>query len=308
MFEIGGLFICETPRWLLAHGHRKEAISALKCLRGRNFDIGNELATMELDLSRKPHLKMSKVLTHFKKRDVILPLLVVLFIMFFQQIGGLNASTAYSALIFKEAGVTNYRATATYAVGGTGVVFTIVSLFIVDRFGRKRLLIASGIGMLLGTVALGTHFYITRPSLCSSPTNSTLPDLMLSNMDDLCNVKFVPLAIASLILFNAAFSIGWGPVPWVLLGELIPLRVRGVGSGIATLVNWATAAIVTGFYLDYAERVKQWFAWWTFSVLNVVAILFVVIFVFETKGKSLEEIHDRYVKHGDNMKKHHRSQ
>ena len=131
VFEIGALFICDTPRWLLAHGHRQEAISALKRLRGKHFDIGHELSMMELDLSRSPHLKMSKILTHFTKRDVVMPLIIMLFIMFFQQIGGLNASTAYSGLIFKEAGVENYRATATYAVGGTEVLFTIVSLFIV---------------------------------------------------------------------------------------------------------------------------------------------------------------------------------
>ena len=304
VFEIGALFICDSPRWLLANKHRQEAISALKRLRGPNYDIGHELSTMELDLSQSPHLKMSKILTHFTKRDVVVPLIIVLFIMFFQQIGGLNASTAYSGLIFKEAGVENYRATATYAVGGTEVVFTIISLFIVDCFGRKSLLIVSGIGMLLGTVLLGTQFFITRPSLCSS-NNSTLSEMTLdaaSNSDELCNAKYAPLAIVSLILFNAAFSIGWGPVPWVLLGELIPLRVRGVGSGIATLVNWSTAAIVTGFYLDYAEKVKPWFAWWTFSVLNLLAVLFVVFFVSETKGKSLEEINSRYKK--QSVKKH----
>ena len=259
---------------------------------------------MEQDISHSPHVKMSKVLIHFKKRDVVIPLVIMLFIMFFQQIGGLNASTAYSGLIFKEAGVENYRATATYAVGGTEVVFTIISLFIVDLFGRKLLLIISGSGMLLGTVLLGIHFFITRPSLCTSSGNFTLTDnnIMIlqstSSSDDpeLCNTQFAPLAIVSLILFNAAFSIGWGPVPWVLLGELIPLRVRGVGSGIATLVNWSAAAIVTGFYLDYAEKVQPWFAWWTFSVLNLISILFVALFLFETKGKRLEEIHDRYKK------------
>ena len=304
MFEIGCLFICDTPRWLLAHGHRHKAISALKCLRGKSFDIGHELSTMEQDISHSPHVKMSKVLTHFKKRDVVIPLVIMLFIMFFQQIGGLNASTAYSGLIFKEAGVENYRATATYAVGGTEVVFTIISLFIVDLFGRKLLLIISGSGMLLGTVLLGTHFFITRPSLRTSSGNFTLTDnnIMIlqstpsSDDPELCNTQFAPLAIVSLILFNAAFSIGWGPVPWVLLGELIPLRVRGVGSGIATLVNWSAAAIVTGFYLDYAEKVQPWFAWWTFSVLNLISILFVALFLFETKGKRLEEIHDRYKK------------
>ena len=307
VFEIGALFICDSPRWLLAHGHRQEAVSTLKRLRGPNFDIGHELSTVELDLSQSPHLKMSKTLIHFTKRDVVLPLIITLFIMLFRQIGGLNASTAYSGLIFKDAGVVNYRAAATYAVGGTQMVFTIISLFIIDFFGRKSLLIVSGIGMLLGTVMLGTQFFITRPSLCSN-NNSTLSEMTLhaasnSNHNKLCNAQYAPLSIVSLILFNATFSIGWGPVPWVLLGELIPLRVRGVGSGIATLVNWSITAIITGFYLDYAQKVMPWFAWWTFSVLNLLAILFVVFFVSETKGKSLEEINSRYKKQP--AKKHH---
>ena len=81
-----------------------------------------------------------------------------------------------------------------------------------------------------------------------------------------------------------------------------PLQLRGVGSRIVTLINWTTAAIVTGFYLDYAERVKRWFAWWMFSVMNLLAVLFVVFFVSETKDKSLEEINNRYKKQ---PKKHH---
>ena len=131
---------------------------------------------MEQDINHSPHVKMSKVLTRFKKRDVVIPLVIMLFIMFFRQIGGLNVSTAYSGLIFKEAGVENYRATATYAVGGTEVIFTIISLFIMDFFSRKLLLTISGSGMLLGTVLLGTHFFITRLSLCTSSGNSTLTD------------------------------------------------------------------------------------------------------------------------------------
>ena len=177
---------------------------------------------MELDLSQSPHLKMSKILTHFTNRDVVTPLIIMLFIMFFQQIGGLNASTAYSGLIFKEAGMENYGATATYAMGGTEVLFTIVPLFVVDLFSRKSLLIVSGIGMLLGTVLLGTQFFLTHPSLCMSPgsNSSTISKMALSadsSPDKLCNSQLAPLAIVSLILFNAAFSIVWGPVPWILL-------------------------------------------------------------------------------------------
>ena len=169
-------------------------------------------------------------------------------------------------------------------------MFTIIGAFLIDLIGRKILLIVSGIGMLIGTVSLGTFFYITRPELCSNVTMDALDN----TGDNLCNSYLSPVAIASLIFFYASFAIGWGPVPFVLLGELIPLHVRGIGSGIATFINWTAAAIVTGFYLDYAEAVNNWFAWWSFSVLNAIAIVFTIIFVFETKGKNLEDIQHRF--------------
>lgn len=294
VFEASMLFLYDTPRWLLAHKHRTNAISALRFLRGPRFEIGEELTEIETGIANSPHLRMSRVFSEFTKKKVLIPLVIVLFIMFFQQIGGLNASTAYSASIFKEAGVSNYRETATYAVGGVGVLFTIIAAFIVDFIGRKLLLIVSGVGMLIATVCLGTFFYVTRPSLCSNVTTVGILDLSSDSDAVVCNVHLAPLAIVSLMLFNAAFSIGWGPVPWILLGELIPLRVRGVGSGMATFVNWGTAAVVTGVYLDYAKAVQTWFAWWTFSIFNFAAIVFVILFIYETKGKSLEDIQNRY--------------
>ncbi len=286
VFELSMFFLYETPRWLLAHDQKAKAIQVLTFLRGPKWDIHNELIAIETEIADHPRLSALQALFELRKKVVLLPLIIICTVMFFQQIGGLNASTAYSALIFKEAQVDNYRITSAYAVGVVGVVFTVLAAFIVDLVGRKTLLIISGVGMLIGTVSLGTFFYITRPSLCSNQTSTAL----LAEAREDCNTYLAPMAIASLILFNAAFSIGWGPVPWILLAELIPLRVRGVGSGIATFVNWGAAAIVAGLYLDYAKIVNVWFAWWTFSILNIAAIVFVIFFVFETKGKNLEDI------------------
>ena len=288
LFELLMLFLYDSPRWLLAQNQRAEAIKALKFLRGPKYEIDNELITIETESAKYPRLTTTQALLELRKKPILLPLLIICTVMFFQQIGGLNASTAYSALIFKEAHVENYRLTSAYAVGAVGIVFTIIAAFIVDRIGRKTLLIVSGIGMLIGTVLLGTSFYVTRSSLCSNTT------LLSDNAEGECNTYLAPMAIVSLMFFIASFSIGWGPVPWVLLAELIPLRVRGFGSGIATFVNWGTAAIVAGFYLDYAKIVNPWFAWWTFSIFNVAAIVFVVVFVYETKGKNLEDIQHKF--------------
>ena len=212
-------------------------------------------------------------------------------VLFFSQSGGLNARNAYAAEIFVAADLQNPQTTAAYAVGGSAVLSTAISLFIVDRLGRKFLLLMSATGMLIGTTMLGTYFYVVRCNL-SQNSSSSLDTSIVASSGAHCSPQLVPLVVVSIIVFSASYSIGWGPVAFVLVGELIPLRVRGVGSEIAALVNWTTATIVVGFYLYYAEKVGSYFTWWTFSLFNLAAIIFVAIFVYETKGKSLKELNN----------------
>lgn len=284
LYEVSIYFIPESPRWLVANKNRHLAVNALKFLRGPKFPINDEICVIESDLLSNPRISILKGLNEFiTKRKLFSSLVIILTVMCLQQMSGLNASTAYASLIFKDAGVLNPSETASYAVGGVGLCFTFFSIFIIDCLGRKILLLISGIGMLLGTLMLGTHFYVSRACL-----NETSMELTNSNLA--CNSNLATLAIFSLILFNAAFSIGWGPVPWVLLGEMLPMHVRGLGSAMASFVNWGSAAIVTGFYFNYSELVNPWFAWWSFSVFNLLGIIFVAIFLKETRKKLLEDI------------------
>ena len=285
MYELMALFVCDTPRWLMANKRVHSARRALRRLRGKGTDISMENENSVAGLSR--------ALKEFRKKEIIVPILIATTVMFFNQSSGLNARNAYAAEIFQEANLKNPRAISAYAIGGTALVFTIVSLFIVDQLGRKILLVVSGFGMLIGTVMLGSYFYVTR---CND-TNHNLSTSNMSNLLDtkgVCDSGLATLSIASVILFSASYAIGWGPVVFVLVGEMIPLQVRGIGSGIATLVNWTTASLVVGFYLYYAEKVGAHFAWWTFSCFNLAAVIFVLVFVPETKGKSLEEIQQLY--------------
>ena len=287
-FEVLMYFLLpESPRWLIVHGHSQLAVRTLKRLRGPKYPISGEIDAIEADILKYPHVNVFKRFQElFRSCKVFSSLLVILVIMSLQQLSGLNAISSYATVIFREAGVSHPAESASYAVGGTALLFTFLSIFVVDIFGRKVLLVASGVGMLVGTVVLGVHFYISRPAACSNGSSLSLVD----SGDVICNPNLAPLAIVSIMLFNAAFSIGWGPVPWVLLGELLPLRVRGLGSSMAIFVNWGSAAIVTGLYFKYSELVHTWFTWWTFSVFNLFSIIFVAIFLRETKKKILEDI------------------
>ena len=299
LFELLMVWLSETPRWNLSAGHVKKAYGTLKWLRGPKYDVKAELDIMKQALSDNDD---TAVWREFRKKNVFVPFVILLLVFFFQQIGGLNAQGAYGAIIFKDAGVSNPYLASTTSIGISVVLGTVLSFFIVDLVGRKSLLVVSGIGMGIGSFLLGLHFYLTRPSLCSgSSTNSTIflsqhIQSDSSSTGEACNAQYGPLAIVSIITYNFMFSAGWAPVPWILLPELLPLKVRGFGGGFAVLVNWATSALVTGTYLDYAKAVTPWFAWWSFALLNLTAVVFALLALVETKGKNLEDIQTAFEK------------
>ena len=288
VLELSAVWLFETPRWLLLNGQKSRTVAALKWLRGPRVSVEQEFKEIEAAVSEKKPTLL-QVLKEFSKREVFIPLVLVLLLMFFQQIGGVNAVAVYAATLFQDAGISNPRQTALYSIGVANLVATLVSVFWIDYTGRKVMLIASGSGMLIGSIMFGAHFFITRPSLCS---NDTVVQALQDSAS--CNTQYAPLAIVSILLFSFTFGLGWGPGSGILVSELLPLKVRGVASGIASLVQWSTAALVTGVYLKFADAARPWFAWWTFAVLILLGIVFVAVFIPETKGRSLEEIQRKF--------------
>jgi len=144
----------------------------------------------------------------------------------------------------------------------------------------------------LSTGLLGLYYFLTD-YVCAhrynvDPNNMTTSDLPIYCEPQSSN--FFVLAVFSVVLFIIAFSIGWSTIPWVMMSELSPLRVRGLLSGIATFVNWTTASILTGFFPEYQGVVKNYGSWWTLMGITLLSIPFVLVLVPETKGKSLELI------------------
>ena len=303
LFIVSMTFFCETPRWLLSRGQKERAIAVLKFLRGPHYDIKEELKIIQANIASSPHLKISQVFLEFTKGNVVVPIALALLLVMFLQCGGLNTIIAYSAGILMNAGVRDFRQIAIFGTGGTRLIVNLIAVFLTDCLGRKVLLIISSIGTFLGTTLLGVHFYITRPASCLPPMNSSGVYFVDPPFADgsgigpesmFCNVQYAPLAIVAIVIYNVGFSIGWGPVIWLLLGELLPLQVRGVGIGIATFGMWGLTAVVVGTYLSYVDAVQPWFVWWTYSIVNFLSILFVAFCIFETKGRSLEDIQQRF--------------
>ena len=98
------------------------------------------------------------------------------------------------------------------------------------------------------------------------------------------------------------FSLGWGAITFLITSEPIPLRIRGAGVGIATCVNWIAAIIITGGFKDYEKAVKPWGVSWSFSLMCFLAVIFVAVFIPETKGRSLEQIESYFKSTSQPMK------
>ena len=240
-----------------------------------------------------------------KHRSVYIPFILVLFLMFFQQFSGINAAIFFSATIFKQAHVTLQPTLVTFlAVGIVQVVATVVSVLVVDWRGRKQLLVVSSIGMCGSSALLGAYFYIlddwcggcfgnTTITTSHCPPNSNASSY--HGEHDFCNNSGLgTIAIVGVIIFIVAFSLAWGPIPWTSMSELVPGRVRSLYASIASMVNWSFAVIITACFQPYSDLVTPKFAWWSFSIVMFVSIFFVVIFLPEAKGHSLEQIEDHF--------------
>ena len=288
LFEVLMFWLPETPRWLLSRRYGEQAENVLLWLRGKNIGIKKELEDMKKAILSQSKVKVWKL---FLKRSVFIPVLYVLIIFAVQQVCGINAITPFAGLLFLKAGVDSPRTTAAYAVGLFPYLGQFFSIVAIDIVGRKVLLVLSGIGMFLGAAMLGIHFFITRPSLC----NSTVVEAVDAAAEP-CNPQYQILAIFSVIMFVVSFTFGFNTVPYVLLPELLPLAVRGVASGFAAVSAWGGAALLTGFYLEFSTLVQPWFAMWMLAGINVAVVIFVILFIPETKGKSLEEIESKFVR------------
>ena len=267
IFAIFSLSLKETPRWLISQGKNLEAGRVLLWLRGRNYDVTNEQREIEDQVHSERKLTFQETVQEFKTRPVYYPLILAMMLMFFQQFSGINAVVFNAEDIFVGV-VGNPGLVSSLAVGLTQVLATFCGVIMTDVLGRRILLISGGIIMCVSISVAGGYEYL----------------------DHVEHDKIAVMGIAGIVCYNIGFSIGWGALPWLLSSEIIPLRVRGVGMGIATFTNWLLAAFVTGVYKDYQKLVQPHSAFWSFGLVCLCAAIFTAVFIPETKSKSLEDI------------------
>lgn len=297
--------IPETPRWYISKGKTKRARKSLQWLRGKNVDITEELTTIE-ELHVESERDIQNGLSELLKPNHLKPILISLGLMFFQQMSGINAVIFYTVQIFKvriylivfsfsyvtsfllvtlrymyflfsytqDAGSTVDENISTIIVGIVNFLSTFIAAVVIDKLGRKMLLYISGVSMVITLISLGSYFYVN--------TGDT----------DVSNIGWIPLI--SLIVYVIGFSLGFGPIPWLMMGEILPARIRGTAASIATAFNWTCTFVVTKTYEDFKELIGAYGTFWFFGIICAIGLIFVNVWVPETRGRSLEEIEKRF--------------
>lgn len=263
------VFMPETPLYLISKGKKEEAIRSLQWLRGSSYDYSTELADLQAQHEENKANKVS-IGAALARRSTVKALFISLGLMFFQQMSGINAVIFYTKGIFEAANTGIDAGIATIIVGTMQVIAVFVSSIVVDKLGRRLLLIPSIIVMAICTLLLGAYFYLK------------------DNGNDVTNLGWLP--IASLCVFIVLFSLGFGPIPWMMMGELFAPDIKGVAGSFVGTFNWLLAFFITKTFAFFNRSLGNGQTFWLFTAFCIAGIFFTVLVVPETKGKSLPEI------------------
>ncbi|KAH9765492.1 Sugar transporter ERD6-like 16 [Citrus sinensis] len=246
---VGLCFVPESPRWLAKVGLDKEFQVALRKLRGKDADITREAAEIQVYILTLRSLPKASIRDLFKSK-YIRSVIIGVSLMVLQQFVGINGIGFYTSETFVQAGLSSGKlGTILYAC--VQVPITVVGAFLMDKSGRRPLIMISAAGTFLGCFLAGTSFFLK--------------------------------------IYIAFFSIGFGAVPWVIMSEIFPINIKGVAGSLVVLVNWSGAWAVS-YTFNFLMSWSSSGTFFIYSAFSVITVLFVAKFVPETKGKTLEQI------------------
>jgi len=264
---LGTLYLPETPRWLVKNGQGEKALGVLKKIRGTQ-SVEQEYGEIQTAASQSEERgRWSDLL----KASIRPALIVGIGLAIFQQVTGINTVIYYAPQIIRSAGISSASGAilATAGIGLVNVIMTLVAMWLIDRVGRRVLLLTGIAGM---AVTLGVLGFIFRASASSH------------------DAAFGQLAVITLMAYVSFFAISLGPIFWLLISEIYPLKVRGSAEGTAASSNWVANFVVSLTFLTLIEKFGPTRTFWLYGVLAIAAWIFSYKLVPETKGRTLEEI------------------
>jgi len=270
---IGMLTLPETPRFLIGKGRDEEGRRILKKIEEPEL-IEPAISKMKADikLAEESGKSWKEIFSPWLKTS----LFIAIGIMFIQQFVGINTVIYYSPVIFENAGFDGKEAAiaASVSVGAVNVLFTIVSMAVIDKIGRRKLYFIGTAGIVVSLVALAISFAYQE----------SLGDMM----------KW--FTIGFVLLYIIFFAISLGPLGWLIISEIFPLKVRGVGMSIGALSNWLFNAIVTFTFLSLINLLTATGAFLLYAAIGVIGLIWGYRYIPETKGVTLEEIEEHWRK------------
>jgi SP family xylose:H+ symportor-like MFS transporter len=253
LFGVLLFFVPETPRYLALNNQDTKALGILTKINGaeRAKEIFNDIKTSVQKSSAK--------LFSYGKIVILIGILLSVF----QQFVGINVALYYAPRIFESMGAEKDASMLqTIIMGLVNVIFTVVAILTVDKWGRKPLLMVGSIGMAFGMFAIGA----------------------------LAFMKIIGIStLVFIIIYTASFMMSWGPICWVLISELFPNKIRGRAVALAVAAQWAANYFISATYpamMEFSSGGTYWF----YGVMSIISFFFVWKMVPETKGKTLEEM------------------
>ena len=259
LFTILICFVPETPRYLVMVGRDDVALRVLSRINGNT-----KAATILQDIKNTVQARTERLFSYG-----FMCVFIGIMLSVFQQAIGINAVLYYAPRIFGDMGMDNPMV-QTVVMGVVNILFTLIAVFTVERFGRKPLLITGSVGMAIGAFGVALTFG---------------------------NASLSVVTMLSIMVYSASFMFSWGPICWVYIAEIFPNTIRGAAVSVAVAFQWIFNFIVSftfvpmfNMHLTQGDHFGHWFTYGLYGIICVVAALFVWRIVPETKGKTLEEI------------------
>jgi len=258
LFLVLLFLVPESPRWLTKQGREEEALGVLTRVGGP------ETARLQMDEIQEAIAQEGGSIRELFRPGIRVAVLIAVVLAVLQQVTGINAVLYYAPKVFESAEVTPARALLqTVALQGINLLFTLVAIWLVDRVGRKPLLLVTSTAMGVSLLLLGGAFFLKLPAAW---------------------------VFAFTLAYVGSFAVAMGPVVWVVLSEIFPTRTRGRAMAVATVSLWVACFAVSQTVPSMFKHLGRPATFWVYALMCGAAFLFVARFIPETKGKTLEQI------------------
>ncbi|XP_035206921.1 facilitated trehalose transporter Tret1-like [Stegodyphus dumicola] len=267
-------FMPESPAWLLAKGRDSEAFESIRFLKGRDFDSIREYSATVDHIAEEMQKTIS--IQEFQEPQLYKPVVLAIALMFFQQFSGVSALMAYTVEIFEHAESSLDPSIAAAVIAAVQVIATLIGSTLMDKAGRRKLYLVSGVFVTVGLLILGVYGIIYKKYVLNQTVFGWIP-------------------LAGFIIFVASFSLGFGPIPYLMTPEFVPVHSRSAVLAIAGIFSSAFLFIVTKTFDDLRTFVSDYGVYWVYGFFSLLGCLFCWLCLPETKKKPIREIQQSFL-------------